>query len=495
MLKQQTSFYQHPVFKIIFFSSILLFVINLFLRLHIIPFYGVEIGGIEINIIDGIAKILSGKKLYGDPTSPPYDIFQYSPMYYYLVAGLANLLDISSADPQKIFILSRSVALASNLLTFLIIFYIARHFLLSRTNSLLAGIFSFVILTQHYYSRGDSFYCFLFFVSILLFLKYLEKKNSNYLLLCVAASVCCILTKQSGILLPIVITLFLILNKDFKAIGIIAVSFLVLSLIFLIFAGKIGGIESIYRNVVLGVKNGMSFYLIESFFNDKYYRQASLWVIIGFYLSFRLFKKSEGIGFYFILFILFSSLIFAFVTGLKIGASLNYFIECFMLTFLAGLIYVNKYEPKIFRSIFYVYFILSIAIKTAELFSAIYISHFRSDQYENYIVERDVCDYMLNKLHLKNSEYVYLNFRGYSELFLQNNSILNQKDVNCMVAIFAKPEIDFTSLLENADAGLITYIIAIGPFEKVELLGRYFKNFQPVKSIGKYTIYRFKNQD
>ena len=102
---------------------------------------------------------------------------------------------------------------------------------------------------------------------------------------------------------------------------------------------------------------------------------------------------------------------------------------------------------------------------------------------------------MLNKLHLKNSEYVYLNFRGYSELFLQNNSILNQKDVNSLVAIFAKPEIDFTSLLENADAGLITYIIAIGPFEKVELLGRYFKNFQPVKSIGKYTIYRFKNQD
>ena len=125
MLKQQTSFYQHPVFKIIFSSSILLFVLNLFLRLHIIPFYGVEIGGIEINIIDGIAKILSGKKLYGDPANPPYDIFQYTPMYYYLVAGLANLLDISSADPQKIFMLSRSVALASNLLTFLIIFYIA----------------------------------------------------------------------------------------------------------------------------------------------------------------------------------------------------------------------------------------------------------------------------------------------------------------------------------------------------------------------------------
>jgi len=505
MLNQQNTFYQHLFFKLIVLSSIGLFAVNLFIRLHIIPFHAIEIGGIEINVIDGIIKILSGNYLYTDPALPPYDIIQYSPLYYYLVAGISKLFSISPGDPQSVYIMTRSVALASNLLTVVTVFLIARNFRLPKAVSILAGIFSFIILTQHYYSRGDSLYCLLFFVAVYFFLRFIGSRKSFgargtnntifYLFGFSIASFLCIFTKQSGIIVLFTAGLFLLLKRDFKSTGILAASFLILSMMLLAISGSIGGLEAIYRNVVLGVKNGASLDMIKSFFNDKYFRQSAIWVIIGFWLSFGIFRKGKDPDYYFILLLLFSSLLFAFITGFKIGSSLNYFMECFILTIIAALVYIRNHEQKLLRASFYIIFFLSILIKTGELFSATFISKFRNDDRENYLSEKKVADYMLNEVGLNDSDYVYLNFRGYTELFLHGKSILNQKDFNYMVYIYAYPEIDFIPLLQKADRGFIRYIISRDSLENINIFGRPFKNFKAIKTVGRITIYKYKELD
>ena len=100
-----------------------------------------------------------------------------------------------------------------------------------------------------------------------------------------------ILTKQSGIILPVTIAIFILVRREYKTLLRLVLYFICLSFVFLLFLSSIGGYENTYRNVVLGVKNGMSLFLIESFFNDKYFIQAALWVIIGFYISSGVFKK------------------------------------------------------------------------------------------------------------------------------------------------------------------------------------------------------------
>ncbi len=514
MLPQQNNFHSHLLFKLIVFSSVVLFAINFLIRLYIIPFHAIEIGGIEINVIDGIIKILAGKFLYTDPASPPYDIIQYSPLYYYLVAGISRLAGVSASDPQSVYMVTRYVALASNLSTLVIVFQIARLFRVSKADALLAGIFSFIILTQHYYSRGDSLYCFLFFLSQFFFLKFIEAGKAavhqglpagkriffpegvvTNLTLFSTASFLCIFTKQSGIIVLLTSGLFLLLKKDFKSVGIICIFFLLWSLLFLMISGSIGGLDAFYRNVVLGVKNGASLDMIKSFFNDKYFRQSLIWVVLGFFFSLGIFRKQKDPAHYFILLLLFSSLLFAFITGLKIGSSLNYFMECFILTILAGFIYFRNHEYKFFRTAFYVVFVLSISVKTGELFSATFISKFRNDDVVNYETEKRLSDFMLNEERLGDTDYVYLDLRGYTELFLQGKSILNQKDFNYMVYVYAFPEIDFRPLLEKADRGHIKYIISKQSLEEVYILGRHLRNFAPVKTFGEITVYKFKSPD
>jgi hypothetical protein len=503
MLQQEEAFFKNYLFKLLAALSVLLFIVDIVLRIHIISFYTVEIGGIEINVIDGIVKILSGQPLYTDPANPPYDIIQYAPIYYYLVSGIAKMLNIHSEDPQSVFILTRTVALLANLFTSLVVYYTARRFQLKKIKSMLAGIFAFIILTQHYYSRGDSLFCLLFFTSVYFFIKYLENKRSILIVSFALFSFLCIFTKQSGIIIPLTVVIFLISMKNFRAILITAAVYILLSVIFLSIVRHIGGLESFYRNIVLGVKNGMSLDMIRSFYNDKYYGNSIPWVMIGLYLSAGVFRKIKDERYYFIILLLFASFIFAFVTGFKIGSSLNYFIECFILTFLAGSVYINEKQPKIFRPVFYVIFFISISIKTGELFSATYISHFRHSDLENYKNEKKVSDYLINDIKLSDSDYVYLNFRGYTELFLHGNSILNQKDFNYMVYKYAFPEIDFNPLLEKADHGFIKYIISkhtpedtdLYEFDEVNIFGKTLKNFETIKTFGDLHVYKYKAPD
>jgi hypothetical protein len=450
----------------------------------------VEIGGVEINVINGILKIMDGQMLYSDPAKPTYDIIQYSPVYYYVVAGIAEVIRITPEDPHKVIILTRTIALIVNLFTAISIFFIARRFNLQKTVSIFAAIFTFVIQTQHYYSRGDSLYCLLFFISFLFFVKFVQGKRLRDLVFFTIFSIVCILTKQTGMFLLFIAGLYLLIHKKFREIFIVSFIFIVISLLFYLIAPYIGGIESVYRNVILGVKNGYTASVFKNFLTDKHYFELNLWIIIGFYLSVKLFRRRTFDSFQFLLFLLFSLLIISFITLMKNGASINYFVECFILAFVGGLIYINTQRLKIFPLVFYSYFLLSLLLKTGGMFSSIYISRFRNDDLVRFNYERDIAGYLLNEEHLKKNELIYLEFRGYTELFLTGNAILNQKDINYFTNIYAK-SIDYSGLLAKADKGHIKYLVSKNALEDILLFGQRFYNFKGVKTINGFHIYKY----
>jgi hypothetical protein len=57
-----------------------------------------EITGAEPFVVFSIEKLLLGEPLYSDPSKPPFDVTQYSPLYYYVCALAAHWAGASADD-------------------------------------------------------------------------------------------------------------------------------------------------------------------------------------------------------------------------------------------------------------------------------------------------------------------------------------------------------------------------------------------------------------
>ena len=102
--------------------SLFSFFIYLLYRVMLIYYPQPDAGGVEGNIIYFVQRLLEGQPLYTDPELPPYAIAQYSPLYYYIVAGVSDLLGFSADDLLPLYMVSRSVSLFLDLLFIVIIF-------------------------------------------------------------------------------------------------------------------------------------------------------------------------------------------------------------------------------------------------------------------------------------------------------------------------------------------------------------------------------------
>ena len=99
---------------------------NLDLRWAMLLQYRTELGGVEHNVIHGIQKLLLGYPLYQDPEAPPFDVIQYTPAYYVLCAGIAQVFGIAGDDARSIYLVCRTVALIFNGLTVWLVYRCCR---------------------------------------------------------------------------------------------------------------------------------------------------------------------------------------------------------------------------------------------------------------------------------------------------------------------------------------------------------------------------------
>ena len=144
-----------------------IFILFLAYRIMVVIYPQPDAGGVEGNVVYFIQHILDGQSLYTDPELPPYAIAQYTPLYYYLVAAISKLCAVSADNVAGIFITSRVVSLILNLCLVAVIYKIAKkYFEAGRSASLIVGFISFIFLEITSFSRPDSLYHFLFFISL-----------------------------------------------------------------------------------------------------------------------------------------------------------------------------------------------------------------------------------------------------------------------------------------------------------------------------------------
>ena len=100
---------------ILFVMTISLLILRINLALSYLP----EIGGVSINVMYGIIRILSGSELYTNPEIAPYSIIQYMPLHFHIVALLGKLLGIAK-DVHAMMVLNRLFCLSIDVATFIL---------------------------------------------------------------------------------------------------------------------------------------------------------------------------------------------------------------------------------------------------------------------------------------------------------------------------------------------------------------------------------------
>lgn len=316
---------------ILLFAVFICFVV---LRIFFIFSKANDIAGNEQNVIYSIQMFLSEGKLYQSPSLAPFSITQYTPLYYYICGFTAKLFGWSANDISILYIIGRSWSLIFNLITALFVFKIGKSVLsLPKDKSWILFVLSFIFTFLHNFAvRSDSMHDMFGIISVYYFLLYYAKKKDGLelpMLLCIAilASAASVFSKQSGIQFIIIFLGFCIFIRDWKTlfkILIFAITIYGLSLLF--FYNKY---DSFFENTVGGISNGINIDDFLKFIILKNISIISIWPLIfaTLYLTLKKGLPFKGNTIEQLLSIcILGTLIFALVTALKMGSTVQYFI-------------------------------------------------------------------------------------------------------------------------------------------------------------------------
>ena len=458
---------------------------HLVLRLRLIPDARVDLGGAEINVIYGVQKVLMGRPLYEDPEQPPFDVIQYTPLHYGLLAGLARVFSLDYRDTHGLFILSRSVALALNLLTCLLVFALCRAVGCRPWPSIAVSALVFTVFTEHFYGRGDALYALLFVGALLAYARWQQRNGSRMLLMLTAMiAVLCVAAKQSGMLVIGIIGLDLLLQGAWRNAGRFALQVAVLMAIGALLIALNASGPFFLKNIVQGLANGISPAMYRELFDPPTYKYYVLFHLSIVLLILRAIRKGDRTD-RFLATAAGASLAFGLITGLKSGSNLNYLFESHALAAIGVARWIGGASGV--AGSFALLCALGFGTYRTRL-----LGH-RSgtaDEREAHAAalhaDRAVHGELIGRLGLKPQEHVLVTYRGHLELLLNGKGLLAQKDV---IAWSVGEVFDRSSFHRMMDEGAVRFVISDAPMDTLRYLGREWAPLQPVLEVeGRYVL-------
>jgi ribosomal protein S18 len=504
--KASTSIHTYSFWAIVF-----LFLITLTIRVLLIFFYNSNYGGIDMNVIYGMQQILSGNSLYQNPEAPPYAIMQYTPLFYLLSAGIAQMFSVTADNVQGIYEIARALALICNLLTVWVVSKTIRIQGGDKLSSTLFALPALIILTTHYYVRCDSMHLCFFALAIYALTAWIQSQKSSLLLLMILSTALCIASKQSGVLVAGITGFYLLfLKRSIKYTILYTIGVLICCALILHLSIE-GNWILFYQNAVLGLKNGTSTNFLVNMFFSRFFTELIPFYILGGILvwaSVRHATKDKQFQFTGIAIAL--SFLFAVITGLKIGSSSNYFVEYLLLCFIGipqllshssaqKVIFQRKGKTYTIKTLTWLAIFILLGSKTMGLFGSIYLEKrmiSRPYRYENL---QALHRYITDTLRIAPHRYVFSNERGFADNIFYKEALMPTKDVVSQV-VLSNPEVyNFQSFISGMNQGLIQYIIApqdnpeLNRFQQeIPFLQFDSSRFVPLEEKYGYLIYAFQ---
>lgn len=428
-------------------------------------------GGIESNVVYGIQRILLGQALYQDPAAGSYAVMQYTPLYYYCVASVASIVGTDGHDVQGIYMLCRVIALMLNLLTVIAAASIIRVWKFNWLQSLLLATPILIILTSHYFLRGDSMHLLFFVSAIGAYIQYLRKQRVPDVILFALLSAACIMCKQSGVLVA-GITGSLLLFTERRYLASLVYTICTIMFALLIACLCVGNAwTTFYQNAYLGLKNGIDLAFLYNMFISQFFLELVPCYLLGGALVYFAIKQNKNKVFTALVTGMALSWLFAVVTGIKIGSSNNYFVEFITLLVIALPYLLQNELSKTMRFTLFsrrvsVYIFACFALfvlttsKALGLFTAVCIEKSIKNTRAEYEKELVLYKYFKEELALQPGERILFTERNYLDNIFIDYAIMPTKDVVSETYLADSATYDYSAFTKGLNNGLVKYIVA-----------------------------------
>lgn len=461
-------------------------------------------GGVSQNIVYGVQTLLSTGRLYYDPSQPPFAVMQYSPLYYYVNAGLARLTRVHADHVLGIYTLCRVSALVCNLWMAGVLVALVRRFRVPVLPALIAGIWGFAFIQNTDYGRPDALYHLLAVATIYHLVRYAESGHTlgRQLYTSVVYAVLALFTKQSGMVFaPMLLTYLVLLDRQWRRMGLAAGLYVgACAACFGLFAALNGGFFALWENVHGGVDNGIDFDWFYRRIVELYARELAGWsaLILPACLWLRSKQKQHPAGLALAYGVVWT-LVFGFATALKWGSMPSYFTPYFVLGFCAFTValWAPDYRPAddawLPTFAFSCAVVFGLLLNVPVNLKAAWIK----DERERFEHAREVVRYLREEKHLQATDGVMS--LVYGELLLETtfinnllyqNAIMPQKDVVTCCA-FKRKRFDYSQFQRQANAGLVKYLIKGRDNRLDQYAGAQFTRFKKAKTIYEFDVYEY----
>ncbi|MCE2846445.1 MAG: hypothetical protein LW707_05350 [Sphingobacteriales bacterium] len=485
------------LFALLFATSLVILGLRVVLATSYLP----ETGGVSINVVYGVERILHGENLYADPEKPPFPIIQYMPLHFKLVQLCCNLFMIGES-PYLVSMTNRFVCLGLDIIcmSVIAIFLIRIIGLRALWGWILAFIY-FVSLPSIVYARADNLYLLFFTLATCLILRYLlrkpeaielEAKNSlRNLFGAGTLAALALFTKQTGIFLPCFATLYLLAIESDKKAPVYFLGGLGVTSLLLVFVADSGSLLEMKLNVVDGLKNGISFSWFAEVILKNYFLKYSFLLAAGFLIAFQLLQHQHDrsaslfIGGAMMFFFCMASL-----AALKAGSGSNYYLEFIILLLLgAGVLLRHNHELPgrftLYASALLPFFMIASAndkgwgdLKKMEAAKSMYKECEMAAEYIRPRLSKD--EWVLTDFHKEN----HLN------LMLCDKALFPCREV-AVDFTWPKGVFNFNAFGRLHKEGKIRYYVCSNGNFPTSLLNVSMTGFDPDTTIGTIQIYRY----
>jgi hypothetical protein len=445
-------------------------VAHVVLRAELLNDPRVDLGGAEINVVYGVQKLVDGRPLYSDPEQPPFEAIQLAPLYHLLVAGLARASNLDPLDTQGLFLVSRSLALALNALTALLLFLLCRRAGANVGLSIALACIGFALLTEHSYGRSDALSTPLVLVACFVLVQ-VEGVSLTWQRSFVVAmlSALAVLAKQTAVI-PIIVAVHFAVQRDWRSLARFAISgagAAALALALLLFMASP---EVLWKNLVVAVRNGVDPSMYKELFDRGVYKYHIGWHVIALLAPILLIRRGQPLA---SLFGVAVGLAFAAgaLGGLKSGSSLNYLVDGLLLGLVAAAFLLQRmptrWQPQAHLALLG-YGLLFMQHRVRLLDKRVGDGAQRAHYAAEYESDLHTAVFLRDSLHLGAKDYVMITYRGHLELLLNGQGLLPQKDI---IQWSTVPPFDLAALHELIRAGGLRYVVSDSQTDALRLPG------------------------
>lgn len=482
------------------------FLLYLVVRVVLIFYPQPNIGGVEINVIYFIQRLLDGQTFYTDPELSPYAIAQYSPLYYYITAGAAKLFGVAADDLYEVFVVNRSISLLLNLIYIFIVFKIASTiFLASRRNSFYAAIIAFIFLEITSFGRPDSLNHVFFMFSLYAFMRVIVSRSNTeetkWIVLSGLIAGVALFCKQTSVILPGLFGIWLLMEKKIRLLFVFGFSyFIIISLMLFLIDILTGSLFLFYKNGIMGINNGIGLHWFRTVIvSDYYYSFGLVFVLAAIGIFFILIKEQTKLARFAIL-----SLLFLFVTlnlvALKFGSNPGYFTEWWTLLFILiaarwpGIIEKARVSysrlPVVALSAI---IILKLALLTKPL-NAIFIDTPFSKAFTQYNEQKKLATKVLHQIQPGDGYAVFCNYYTtdyFLSSFLFRHAVMPQMDI-VMLASYAQRDYNYEDFVSKLKNGKFKWMLTMNHGIQKQFFDIHLDQYQLVDSSNTFHLYQYK---